>query len=137
MDVPFLPTLNACLNLASFVCLVCGLRAIRRGAVRTHIRWMAGALSAGALFFVFYAIYHFRVGSTPYPHHDWTRPVYFAVLISHTVLAAIDLPLVIVAVRHALKARFERHKKWARIAAPIWLYVSPSGIVVYLMLYWL
>ncbi len=137
MNVPFLPTLNASLNLTSFVCLVFGLRAIRRGDQRTHIRWMIGALSAGTLFFVFYLIYHFRVGATTYGRNDWTRPLYFAILISHTILAAIDLPLVIITARHAIKRRFEQHKKWARFAAPIWLYVSPSGIAVYVMLYWL
>lgn len=96
---------------------------------------MISALAASGLFLVSYLIYHYNVGSVKYPHYDWTRPVYFAVLIPHVVLAAVMTPFIVIAVWHAIKGRFEKHKRITRWLWWVWMFVSVSGIVVYLMLY--
>jgi len=80
-------------------------------------------------------VYHFKVGSVPYPYHDWTRTAYFAILIPHVILAAVMVPFIIVAVRYALKGRYDRHRKLVRWVWPVWMFVSISGVAVYLMLY--
>ena len=96
---------------------------------------MLAALVSSGLFLSSYLVYHFQVGSVPYPHHDWTRPLYFAVLIPHVILAALLVPLVVVLVWRALKGEFARHRRLARWVWPVWIFVSLSGVVVYLMLY--
>ena len=135
IDVPFLPTLNAVLNAITTVLLVAGRRKIKRGDKDTHRKIMLTALVTSALFLISYTIYHAQVGSVPYPRHDWTRPVYFLILSPHVVLAALQVPFVIALVWLALKERFERHKRLARWVWPVWMFVSVSGVVVYLMLY--
>ena len=87
------------------------------------------------MFLTSYLIYHARVGSVPYPHHDWTRPVYFAVLVPHIVLAAAIVPFIVAAVIHALRGNFDRHTRITRLLWPAWMFVSLSGIAVYFMLY--
>ena len=128
-------TLNACLNATSAVFLFLGWRAIRAGRKETHARFMKAALAASALFLISYVAYHWRGIATPYGRHDWTRPVYFAVLISHILLAAAIIPLVIMTVVRALKGQFERHKRIARWTLPLWAYVSVTGVIIYVMLY--
>lgn len=135
MSYSDLPTVNATLNFLSFVLLVGGYLQIKKGNRETHKRFMVGALVASALFFICYGIYHAEVGSVPYPYHDWTRPVYFAVLTPHVILAALNLPFIIWLVTLALRGRFDRHKRLARIVWPVWIFVSLSGIIVYAMLY--
>ncbi len=130
-----LPALNAVLNSLSALCLCSGYLAIRRGRRDLHIRLMVGALSASVLFLVSYLTYHYLHGSTKYSRHDGTRPVYFAILLSHTVLAVVNVPLVVMTVVRAARKRFDSHRRIARWALPVWLYVSVTGVLVYLMLY--
>ena len=131
----YLATVNAILNSLSLVFLILGFRYIKRGNRETHKRFMLSALITSALFFIVYAVYHAKVGSVPYPHHDWTRPLYYSILAPHVILAALNLPFIIWLVRLAFKGAFNRHKRLARIVWPVWVFVSASGIVVYLMLY--
>jgi putative membrane protein len=130
-----LPTLNACLNTTSTVFLLLGYRCIRQGKINTHRRFMLGALAASSLFLVSYLVYHFYVGSVPYPHQDWTRPVYFAILIPHIVLAPTMLPFIAVVVWRALRGNFVQHRRLARFVWPVWIFVSLTGVIIYLMLY--
>ena len=98
---------------------------------------MLSAFATSTLFLVSYLTYHYQVGSVPFEGRGWVRPLYFSVLISHTVLAAAIVPLVLVTLVRALRGRFERHMRIARWTLPLWLYVSVTGVVVYGMLYWL
>lgn len=135
MNVTDLPTLNAVLNAVSTVFLSLGYFQIRRGNQSRHQKLMISALITSALFLTSYLIYHYQVGSVPYPHHNWTRPVYFAILIPHVILAAVMTPFIIGLVWLALTKRFDRHRRLARWVWPVWMFVSVSGVVVYLMLY--
>lgn len=130
-----LPTLNAVLNSLSALLLCTGYLAIRRGRRDLHIRCMLGALTASVLFLVSYLTYHYVHGTTRYARTDWTRALYLAILGTHTVLAAVNVPLVIMTVARAARKRFDAHRRIARWTLPIWLYVSVTGVVVYLMLY--
>jgi uncharacterized membrane protein YozB (DUF420 family) len=96
---------------------------------------MVSALVSSAVFLICYLFYHSQVGSVPYPHHDWTRPVYFTVLIPHIILAAVMSPFILMAVWFAFREQFEKHRKIVRWLWPVWMYVSVSGVVIYLMLY--
>tara|TARA_B100001123_G_scaffold431457_1_gene552963 strand:+ start:2350 stop:2763 length:414 start_codon:yes stop_codon:yes gene_type:complete len=130
-----LPTLNAALNALSAFLLIMGYREILRGERDRHRKWMIGALATSILFLISYLIYHWQVGSVPYPHHDWTRPVYFAILIPHIILAAVNVPLVLIVVRRAWRGDFERHRALAKWVWPSWIFVCVSGVAIYLMLY--
>jgi putative membrane protein len=133
--IEHLPTLNAVLNSTSALCPCAGYLAIRRGRRELHQRLMVAALAASVLFLVSYLTYHWFHRTTRYPHHDWTRPVYFAILLSHTVLAVVNVPLVVMTVVRAARRDFERHRRIARWTLPVWLYVCVTGVAVYLMLY--
>jgi uncharacterized membrane protein YozB (DUF420 family) len=134
--IQHLPTVNACLNGTAALLLVAGYAAIRRGNREAHIRFMVAALAASTLFLASYLTYHFNTEVvTKYAKHDWTRPVYFAILISHTILAVVILPLVILTVVRAARKQFDKHRRIARITLPVWLYVSVTGVAIYLMLY--
>ena len=135
MDVTFLPTLNALLNATATVFLLVGWRFIRRREIARHRMSMVAALVASALFLVSYLIYHANVGSRPFTGTGPIRAVYFFILITHVVLAAAIVPMVLVTLTRALQQRFPRHRAIARWTLPIWLYVSVTGVVVYLMLY--
>ena len=135
MNVQDLPTINASLNLLSTLFLLLGYINVKRGDRNTHKKFMVLALLSSGLFLIFYLIYHSQVGSVPYPHYDWTRPVYFAVLIPHIILAAAMSPFILIAVWFAFRENFEKHRKIVRWLWPVWMYVSISGVVIYLMLY--
>lgn len=130
-----LPTINALLNAISAVFLLAGYVNIKNGKRETHKRFMVSALVTSALFLISYVIYHYQVGSVPYPYHDWTRPVYFTILIPHVILAAVNVPFIIILVTFAFKQNFEKHKKLARWVWPVWMFVSVTGVIIYLMLY--
>ncbi len=130
-----LPTLNAALNGTSAVLLTLGYLFIRRKKVNLHKACMVSAFVISTLFLVSYLTYHYHAGSKPFPGEGWTRPLYFAILISHVILATATLPLSIVTLARGVRGRFEKHRSIARWALPIWLYVSVTGVVVYLMLY--
>jgi putative membrane protein len=129
------PALNASLNATSALLLALGYIMIRRGRTRTHTSFMLGACGVTVAFLVSYLLYHARVGSVRFTGGGWIRPVYFAVLISHTVLAVTIVPLVVRTLWLAARRRFEAHRALARWTLPLWFYVSISGVVVYWMLY--
>jgi len=131
----WLPTLNASLNGLAALLLACGYVMIRRGRVNAHRAFMIAAFTTSALFLVSYVVYHAGAGSKPFEGQGAVRLVYFAILVSHVVLAAAILPLAIVTLARALRGRFDRHAAIARWTLPIWLYVSVTGVVVYVMLY--
>jgi uncharacterized membrane protein YozB (DUF420 family) len=133
--IEHLPTLNAALNTTCAVLLIAGFVAIRRDRRRLHAGLMIGALVTSICFLVSYLTYHAYHGSTPYAKEDWTLPVYRAILISHSILAAVNVPLVILTVVRAARRRFDAHRKIARWTLGVWLYVSVTGVVIYLMLY--
>ena len=135
MELTDLPTLNAGLNSLATVCLVAGYVQIRRGRTDAHRLCMLAAFATSTLFLVSYVIYHLNVGSVAFTGQGAIRTVYFTVLITHIVLAALVPPLALVTLVHGLRARFDRHRRIARWTLPIWLYVSVTGVVVYLMLY--
>jgi uncharacterized membrane protein YozB (DUF420 family) len=135
VDVTDLPALNATLNAVAAVLLVTGYVLIRRGRRAAHKRAMLGALSTSALFLVSYVIYHLNAGSVPYQGQGLSRVVYFFILVTHVILAAAVLPLALVTAARGLGADFVRHVRIARWTFPIWLYVSVTGVVIYLMLY--
>ena len=135
MNDSVLPHLNAALNATSFLLLVAALYQIRRGNVLAHRRLMLSALAVSGLFLVSYVTYHAQYGSVRFAGQGLVRPIYFVILITHVILAAGIVPLVFVTVRRALRGDFERHRRIARWTYPLWLYVSVTGVVVYLMLY--
>jgi len=131
-----LPTVNAFLNATSAVLLVAGYRFIRARRIESHRACMVGAIAISTLFLASYLTYHYWAGATPFGHEDEPiRLVYFTILLSHTVLAIVVLPLVLVTVWRALKQRFLDHARIARWTFPIWLYVCVTGVIVYVMLY--
>ncbi len=135
MTLQDLPTLNACLNALSAALALYGYLLIRRGRREAHRAAMLGALLCSTMFLASYLYYHFHVGSVRYAGQGTLRTLYLAVLLSHTVLAVVILPLIAVTLGHALRARFSRHRLLARWTLPLWSYVSVTGVVVYLMLY--
>ena len=135
MNLTNLPALNATLNSITAILLVYGFILIKRKDIQKHKRVMLSALAMSLLFLTSYLIYHFNVGSVPYPHHDWTRPLYFAILIPHTILATVMTPFIVIAVWRALHGDYEKHKKLVRWVWPVWMFVSVTGVIVYLMLY--
>ena len=134
-DLSIFPALNATLNGVSAVLITTGRVLVRRKNVRLHRACMIAAVAASSLFLTSYLYYHAHVGSVRFPGQGWVRPVYFTLLISHTLLAAAVVPLVLLALSAGLRGRFDRHRRIARWAYPIWLYVSVTGVFVYLMLY--
>ncbi len=135
MTVHDLPTVNASLNAIAAILLVWGYSLIRRKRVQTHRKVMIAAFVTSSLFLVCYLVYHAQVGSVRFPKTGPIRTVYFTILITHTMLAATVPVLAIITLRRGLTARYDRHRKIARWTLPIWLYVSVTGVVVYLMLY--
>ena len=130
-----LPTVNALLNLTAAILLVWGYTLIRRKRVQTHRRVMLAAFAVSTTFLICYLIYHFQVGSVRYRKTGALRAIYLSILTTHTVLAAAVPPLAVITLSRALGARFDKHRRIARWTLPIWLYVSVTGVVVYLMLY--
>jgi uncharacterized membrane protein YozB (DUF420 family) len=135
IDIANLPALNATLNGISALFLLSGYACIRRGRPDLHKKCMLGALTASALFLMSYVIYHANTGSRPFGGEGGVRVIYFAILITHVVLAAAILPLALVTASRGLRSQFGRHVRIARWTLPIWLYVSVTGVVIYLMLY--
>lgn len=135
MNVTDLPALNATLNAISFVLLTTGWFMIKSGRRQVHKWCMISALVVSAMFLTSYVIYHLNVGSVPFQKTGWIRMLYFAVLIPHVILAAAIVPMILITVSRALSSRFDKHKEIARITLPLWLYVSVTGVIVYLMLY--
>lgn len=135
MSITDLPTVNAIFNSISAVLLIFGRVAIKQGNRDRHKKIMISAFVSSALFLTTYLIYHYEVGSVPYPYHDWTRPIYFIILIPHVILAGVMTPFILAALYFALKQKFDKHLKLVRWVWPVWIFVSISGIVIYVMLY--
>ena len=135
MDVTDLPALNATLNAGAGVLLILAFRHIKQRRIAAHRRLMLAAFSLSVLFLISYVIYHAQVGSRPFPGTGLVRILYFSILIPHVVLAALVVPLAIVTLRRGLVRDDQAHRRIARVTFPIWLFVSASGVVVYLMLY--
>lgn len=135
MSTSDLPTLNAILNSTSAILLLTGWRLIKQKRIDAHRACMIGALIASTLFLISYLYYHYHHGSTRFAGTGALRAIYLTILLTHTVLAAGILPLILVTVARALKQNFAAHRKVARWTMPLWLYVSVTGVVVYLMLY--
>ena len=135
MQIADLPALNAALNLLATTFLVAGYVLIRRGRRELHRNCMLAALTTSALFLTSYVIYHANAGSRPFPGQGAVRVVYFAILIPHVVLAATVLPLALLTTARGLRGQYDRHVRIARWTLPIWLYVSVTGVIIYLMLY--
>ncbi len=139
--LPHLPVANACLNGLSAVFLAVGHTRIRRGQVAAHRKCMLAAFGTSTLFLISYLTYHFGLayylhkGPTLFRDPAWFRPIYLGILLTHTVLAAAIVPLAIVTLTRALRARFALHRKIARWTWPLWMYVSVTGVVIYLLLY--
>ncbi len=135
MGLTDLPLVNASLNFASFVLLSFGYLHIKRGNKDAHRNCMIAAFCTSMLFLVSYLYYHAHAKSTRFVDPAWFRPIYLTILLTHTVLAAAVVPMALVTVNRALKARWELHKKIARWTWPVWVYVSVTGVVIYLLLY--
>ncbi len=135
MSLTDLPALNACLNGLSTVFLLTGFWMIKNGRKEAHRNCMVGALCTSALFLVSYLVYHYYAGRTVFRDPAWFRPYYLALLLTHTVLAVVIVPLVLMTVIRAARGQFERHKQIARWTWPLWMYVSVTGVVIYLLLY--
>ena len=133
--IRFLPHLNALLNTASAVLLVTGYFFIRRHQVNAHRTCQVSAVVTSTLFLISYLTYHYYHGATRFAGQGLARPVYFTILISHTILAIVIVPMVLVTLYRAARGDFQRHRSIARWTLPIWIYVSVTGVLVYLMLY--
>jgi uncharacterized membrane protein YozB (DUF420 family) len=135
MGIHDLPLVNAVLNATSASLLVAGFLFIRRKDVRRHHFSMVSAFVASCLFLISYLVYHSSVGSVRYTGQGGMRTLYFSILISHTILATLVPPMAIVTLVRALRERFDRHRRLARWTLPVWLYVSFTGVAIYIMLY--
>ena len=132
--VSFLPAVNATLNFMSAVCLLAGYLRIRRREITAHKRFMIAATCFSALFLVSYITYHFFHGDTIFPGHGWVRTAYLTVLASHVLLSMVALPLIFATIYFGLGSQFRFHRKVARWTFPIWIYVSVTGVLVFLLL---
>jgi putative membrane protein len=135
LTVTDLPALNAFLNASSALLLATGYALIRRGRRDAHKRVMLAALASSALFLTSYLVYHAQVGSVRFRGQGAVRTVYLTILLTHTVLAVAIVPLVATTLVPALRGRFDRHRRLARVTLPLWAYVSVTGVVIYWMLY--
>jgi putative membrane protein len=135
MKLTDLPLLNACLNSLSAVLLLLGYGFIKRQHPEAHRRCMIGALVCSTLFLASYLTYHFFAGRTVFRDPAWFRPYYLGLLLTHTVLAVVIVPMVLLTVWHAIRQRFEAHRRMARWTWPLWMYVSVTGVLIYLLLY--
>lgn len=135
MTVTDLPALNATLNATCATLLVAGWILIKRGRIQAHRNVLLAACATSVLFLVSYLVYHAQVGSVKFTKQGPIRIVYFAILLTHTVLAAAIVPMVLITLSRALRARYDAHRRIARWTMPLWLYVSVTGVIVYVMLY--
>jgi len=135
MSLSDLPAVNASLNGLSAVFLTAGFYFIRRKNVAAHHKCMLSAVACSVVFLICYLTYHAQVGTTRFLNPAWFRPIYITLLTTHTILAAAIVPLIIITLIRALRERFDKHKKLARWTWPMWMYVSVTGVIIYLLLY--
>ena len=127
--------LNATLNGTSAILLAAGYAAIRNGKMALHKKFMLSAFAVSTVFLISYLVYHYQVGHVRFQGQGWIRPVYFTLLISHTILAIVIVPLILITLRRAWLEKFDKHRIIARWTFPLWMYVSVTGVIVYLLLY--
>jgi uncharacterized membrane protein YozB (DUF420 family) len=130
-----IPLLNALLNGASAVFLLFGLGFILRAKILAHKVCMVSAFACSTVFLAFYLYFHFHAGIIRFSGQGWIRPVYFTILVSHTILAVVSVPLILITLTFALRGRFAKHRRIAKWTYPIWLYVSVTGVIIYWLLY--
>lgn len=135
MDISDLSTVNAVLNATCFMFLLLGYRQIKKGNRENHKRLMLSAAACSLLFLISYLTYHYFVGSVKFRGEGWSRPLYFSILISHTIFAAVLVPMALLTLYRGLKGRYDLHTKISRKTFFVWIYVSVTGVLVYLMLY--
>jgi putative membrane protein len=135
MSVSDLPTLNAILNFTAAVLLGAGFYFIKQRRIEAHKRCMVAAMAVSVAFLTSYVIYHYHAGSVSFAGQGWIRPVYFFILITHVILAIVIVPMVLRTAWFAFDSRFDKHVRIARKTFPLWMYVSVTGVIVYLMLY--
>ena len=133
--ISYLPHLNAILNSTSALLLLAGFSFIRRGRIQAHRNCQVSAVVTSALFLISYLTYHYYHGATKFPGQGFVRPFYFTLLFTHTILAIVIVPLILITLYRAARGDFARHRRIARWTLPLWLYVSVTGVIVYLMLY--
>jgi uncharacterized membrane protein YozB (DUF420 family) len=135
MTVHDLPAVNASLNALSGLLLLIGFTLIHNRRIEAHRKCMIAAFTASCLFLVCYVIYHAQVGSVPFTRQGFVRPLYFTILLTHVILAFAVVPLAIITLSRGLKGRYPQHRRIAKWTFPIWLYVSVTGVLVYVLLY--
>lgn len=135
LSVSDLPTLNATLNGLSAILLAAGFVSIKRGRKLAHRNCMIGAFSVSTVFLISYLTYHYTAGHTSFANPAWFRPIYLAILIPHVILAAVIVPLILITLWMAFRGKFETHRKIARWTWPLWMFVSVTGVIIYLLLY--
>ena len=135
MSVHDLPAINASLNALSGILLLIAYIHIRARRIQQHRRFMIAAFATSSLFLVCYLVYHAQVGSVPFTRQGFVRPLYFTILITHVTLAAVVLPMAVITLYQGLQARFPKHRRIARWTLPVWLYVSVTAVIVYVLLY--
>ena len=135
LEISYLPTVNATLNTISGILLTVGYVFIRQRKIAAHKKCMFAAFAVSVLFLISYVIYHANAGSKSFTQQGWVRPVYFSILISHIILAFAIVPLALRTLYLAWREKFDKHRRIAKITFPIWLYVSITGVIIYLMLY--
>jgi uncharacterized membrane protein YozB (DUF420 family) len=133
--IPYLPHLNAMLNATSGLLLLAGFRFIRLGRIQAHRNCQVTAVVTSSLFLISYLTYHYYHGATRFAGQGIVRPLYFTILITHTILAVVIVPLILITLYRAARRDFSKHRRIARWTLPLWLYVSVTGVIVYLMLY--
>lgn len=137
METSNLPAVNAVFNSLSAICLLSGYYFIKKFPrdEKRHKTCMFSALIFSTIFLIGYLTFHYHHGSTKFPDLGWVKTVYLIILVPHIILAAVMVPMIIMTFNYALRGNFEKHKKWARITFPVWMYVSVTGVMIYLMLY--
>ncbi|MBM3833240.1 MAG: DUF420 domain-containing protein [Verrucomicrobia bacterium] len=135
MSLTDLPAVNACLNTLSTIFLSAGYFFIRRKRPIAHRNCMVSAFATSTLFLISYLVYHYNAGRTVFREPQWFRPIYLTILLTHTVLAVAIVPMILMTLHRAIKQRFELHKRIARWTWPLWMYVSVTGVIIYLLLY--
>ena len=135
MTLSDLPPINACLNSLSAVFLTLGYIFIRQKKITLHRNCMIAAFCTSTIFLIFYLYYHFHAGRTVFKDPQWFRPIYLGLLLTHTVLAVVIVPMILMTLNRAMKERYELHKKIARLTWPLWMYVSVTGVLIYFLLY--
>ncbi len=135
LEISDLPTINATLNTISAILLTVGYVLIRQRKIAAHKKCMLAAFTVSVLFLICYVFYHANAGSKSFTQQGWIRPVYFTILISHIILAFAIVPLALRTLYLAWREKFDKHRRIAKITLPIWLYVSVTGVIIYLMLY--